>query len=277
MIANISPFISVIMPVFNAEQYISSAIESVLNQDMADWELIIVNDGSSDNSKEIIGYFKDSRIRYFEQPNKGVSAARNLGLQNMNGTFFCFLDADDCLTEKSLSSRLGVFKKSPRINFVDGTIEIFDQNLETLIRTRRCTIMGKPFNYLIDMNPGIFFGPTWMIKRDNSFQYNFNEQMKYLEDIYFYLQISNQGEYSFTRDSILKYRTHSQSAMRNLDGIANGYSQLVSHVFADFSTRLSIFQKITFVLRIRKIMMLSFFNDRSYKKGFEYFFRGTLN
>lgn len=92
-----NPKISIVIPVFNGEQYVSYSIESVMCQTKKEWELIVVNDGSSDNTGEICKKYAelDERIRYYEQKNQGVSAARNLGLVKAKGQWITFLDADD--------------------------------------------------------------------------------------------------------------------------------------------------------------------------------------
>lgn len=87
---------SVIMPVYNGEKFIHDAIKSVLSQTMTDWELIIVDDGSNDNTPVILKKFcNHEKIRIITQSNQGVSAARNLGIYKANGDYFTFLDADD--------------------------------------------------------------------------------------------------------------------------------------------------------------------------------------
>ncbi|MCI0752038.1 MAG: glycosyltransferase [Flammeovirgaceae bacterium] len=271
---NSDPLVSVIMPVYNGELYIAEAIKSLLDQTYPNWELLIVNDGSTDNSKTLIQTFNDPRIFYFEQTNKGVSAARNLALMRAKGKYFCFLDADDCFTPSSIEDRLKVFAESEKIKFVDGTVQIFDKALTTILRTRIATYKGKPFSELLHINPGIFFGPTWMIKRSKGVVYQFNEQMKYLEDLYFYFQISDQGDFSYTEKVILKYRSHNQSAMRNLDGIARGYTQLANLVLNEYAVQLTFWQRLIWRLRIRKIMLLSYWGEGQLKKGCWYFIFG---
>lgn len=91
------PYVSVIVPVYNQEQYLEECISSIRRQTLAEWECIIVNDGSSDSSGEIARRFseEDSRIRCFEQENRGVSSARNLGMRHASGRYLCFVDGDD--------------------------------------------------------------------------------------------------------------------------------------------------------------------------------------
>lgn len=89
--------VSIIMPVYNCEKYLVESLDSVLHQTLQEWELLCVNDGSDDDSLEILEHYqsKDNRIKIFTQPNQGAGAARNLGLQYAKGEYIAFLDADD--------------------------------------------------------------------------------------------------------------------------------------------------------------------------------------
>lgn len=99
--------ISVIMPVYNGAEFLEDTIQSVINQTEKDFELIIINDGSTDHSEEIILSFSDPRIRYFKQENQGPAAARNKGLDHVNGDFVVIQDADDV----SLPCRFEILKR----------------------------------------------------------------------------------------------------------------------------------------------------------------------
>lgn len=89
------PFFSVIIPVYNKERYIKTTLESVLSQSFKDFEVIVVNDGSTDRSMDIVSTFHDDRIQIINKKNEGVSSARNLGIQNAKADFMALLDADD--------------------------------------------------------------------------------------------------------------------------------------------------------------------------------------
>ena len=105
--------VSIIVPVYNAEKFIVQTIESVLKQNIKDFELILVNDGSTDSSKSLCLYFlkQDFRVKFIDSPNRGVSHARNLGLDAAQGEYVYFLDADDTLASDFLKTCLGVVKK----------------------------------------------------------------------------------------------------------------------------------------------------------------------
>lgn len=92
-----TPFFSIITPTFNRSHLISRCINSVINQTFTDWELIIIDDGSTDNTKEVIKKLSidDTRIKYFYQQNQKLSSARNAGLEKTCGKYICYLDSDD--------------------------------------------------------------------------------------------------------------------------------------------------------------------------------------
>ena len=103
--------ISVIVPVYNSGKYLKRCIDSILSQSYNDFELILVNDGSTDRSGEICKGFKDPRIRYFEQNNKGVSSARNVGIKECRGEYITFADSDDILMQDYLMRLVSMQKK----------------------------------------------------------------------------------------------------------------------------------------------------------------------
>jgi glycosyltransferase involved in cell wall biosynthesis len=89
------PYFSIVIPVYNKEKFVSKTLRSVLEQTFSDFEIIVVNDGSTDESESKILSQKDSRIHYFTKVNEGVAVARNFGIEKANGEYICFLDADD--------------------------------------------------------------------------------------------------------------------------------------------------------------------------------------
>ncbi len=102
----VKPVISVIVPVFNAEKYLRECVESVISQLFSEWELLLIDDGSTDGSGAVCDEYaeKDKRIHVFHKENGGVSSARNLGLDNTQGEWIAFLDADDYFTKGALEA-----------------------------------------------------------------------------------------------------------------------------------------------------------------------------
>ena len=115
-----STLVSVIIPAFNAAPFLERCIESVLSQSIATWELIIVNDGSTDSTATLCeqAAAKDRRVRCIHQPNSGLSAARNAGLKAAEGGFVQFLDADDTLLPRKLEASLQRFEARPDLDIV---------------------------------------------------------------------------------------------------------------------------------------------------------------
>ena len=95
---------SIIIPLYNKANFIAKTLNSVLNQTYTDFEVVIVNDGSTDNSLEIVQIFDDKRIKLFTTKNQGVSATRNFGIKQSQGDYIAFLDADDIWEEKFLET-----------------------------------------------------------------------------------------------------------------------------------------------------------------------------
>jgi len=112
-ITNSDILVSVIVPIYNAERYISETIESILNQSLKNIEIILVNDGSTDSSLIICEQYlqKDSRIKFVNQNNSGVSIARNNGLKLANGEYVFFMDSDDTIDSNFLNTSYNVAKK----------------------------------------------------------------------------------------------------------------------------------------------------------------------
>lgn len=110
-----NPLVSIITPCYNCGRFIESTIQSVLNQTYDNFEFIIVNDGSTDNSEEKILHFRDDRIRYFSQSNRGQGAANNFGTARAKGAYIKFFDADDLMNNKHIEAqikKMGNGKKS---------------------------------------------------------------------------------------------------------------------------------------------------------------------
>lgn len=106
--------VSIIVPIFNAESYLKECLDSILNQSESDIEVICINDGSTDNSFKILQtYVKhDNRIKVISQENKGVSYARNVGLEYITGEYVCFVDSDDCIEKTFCNDLIKAYKNN---------------------------------------------------------------------------------------------------------------------------------------------------------------------
>ncbi|MEQ8551304.1 MAG: glycosyltransferase family 2 protein [Cyclobacteriaceae bacterium] len=256
-----SPLVTIIMAAFNARKYIEEAITSVINQNYENWELIIVNDGSIDKTGDIIMTFNDQRIKSLSQENNGVSSARNLAIQVMQGEFLCFLDADDVLPPNSIRSRMKIFMSNPDIDYVDGVVIYTDKDLMPTGVIYQPSFEGKPMKNLLKLERRCLFGNTWMIRVHTNVNYWFDEDLSHSEDVYFYLTICHQQEglYTYTKSPILLYRKGDITAMSNILALAKGYKLLLDKVRTNkMGTRRQI---ANLRWKLSKITFLSFLFD----------------
>ena len=112
--------ISIVLPVYNAVNLLEKAVFSIINQTYGNWELLLINDGSTDGSDRLAADLakKDDRIKFFTQINKGVSAARNLGLQHVTGDYVMFVDADDWIAKGMLNDIIGEIEQFKGVELI---------------------------------------------------------------------------------------------------------------------------------------------------------------
>ena len=126
-----SDIVSIIVPVYNGEKYISRCLDSLINQTYSNLEIVLVNDGSIDKSKEILNEYAktDNRIKIYDQINQGASVARNIGLEKANGKYIMFVDADDYIDSHMVEEMIKNIKHENTIVFCDNT-EIWSKNID---------------------------------------------------------------------------------------------------------------------------------------------------
>lgn len=124
------PRVSVIVPVYNSREYLGPCVESVLNQSYADFELILIDDGSTDGCAEMCDRFAsyDHRVRCVHMKNSGVSAARNLGLSLATGEYVTFVDSDDYVSEGFLASAVDLMESDEELDFVQYSMDRFNSS-----------------------------------------------------------------------------------------------------------------------------------------------------
>ena len=192
------PLASVIMPVFNGEKYLREAIESVLGQTYEPIEIIVVDDGSTDNSAAVARSF-DSRVQYVYQNNNGVGAALNRGIELSRGCFLSFLDADDLWKRDKLMHQMTVFEDNPDMDIVFGQVKQFyspelDENQRKRIRIPAEVERG-------------FFKGSMLIKRDSFFRVGaFETRWKVGDFIDWYLRAMEKGLMSFVLNEVVMLR-----------------------------------------------------------------------
>lgn len=266
---SMSDLVSIIMPAYNAASFIEEAIHSVLQQSYSNWELIIINDGSQDDTEAKILSFGDSRIRYFSQENQGVSAARNVGLANMRGDYFCFLDADDAYFPDSLEKRIQVLQQNPDVHFVDGYVHVTQDDLKTLIRVWKPQLRQIfPRPYLMRLDRRIFITITWMIRRNPAVDYRFLSGMTHAEDLLFFIQYAKEGLYDYVNSPTTYYRVSGSTAMTNIKGLERGYFTLYRNILNIVGRGQFTFARRLYLrYRITRILFLSFLSKKQFSNA----------
>ncbi len=144
------PLISIIIPCFNQGEFLNETLLSVYNQSYPNWECLIINDGSTDDSENIANTWsnKDSRFKYFHKENRGVSAARNFALEKVNGVYIQFLDADDLLDKRKLELSVNALGKhqSESKQIVFSNFRMFSSNAD-ITSEPYCTLNKALFTY----------------------------------------------------------------------------------------------------------------------------------
>ena len=219
-----APLVSIVMPTYNAEPFIAEAIGSVLAQEHENWELLIVDDASTDGTAKVIDGFTDPRISVFHQAvNGGIGSARNVAMDHVRGNFLCTFDSDDVLPPQSLSSRVKVMIDRPEVDIVDGRVVVYERDLVRTIRTFDPTFEGEPLDELVSLRTSCFFGPSWMLRWDPASTLRFNTEVTHAEDLLFYLNYAKGKRYTYVRTPVLHYRVTGYSAMSKYDGLERSY------------------------------------------------------
>ncbi len=218
----VDPKVSILMPAYNAEKYISAAIESILSQSLTDLELLIIDDGSRDKTVEIITSFTDSRIRLMKNKmNLGVAATRNAGIAAAKGEYIALLDADDVALPGRLEKQVAFLDANPDYGLVGTWAEIWEENRRTDRGLRHPTENeALRFNLLFD---SYFVNSSAMFRREvfSSIGCYSIEPSRGWEDFELWSRIMRDGRYKLANipEVLLVYREVPTSLTREDIGV----------------------------------------------------------
>mgnify|MGYP005841289527 CR=1 FL=1 len=203
-----SALVSIIIPCYNQGQFLAEAIQSALDQDYHDKEIIVVNDGSTDNTKEVAKGFLHA-ITYMEQANKGVSSARNEAMKVSSGAYLTFLDGDDILLPRSITKRAEYLDIHPDTGMVCSEAITFDESGPLGFKSE---LHGKPENprnfrwETVDYNATI---SSAMIRRSCFDRIGmFEESIRTSEDWLLFVKLSLFFNMAYIGEPLIKYRLH---------------------------------------------------------------------
>lgn len=211
-----TPEVSIIIPMYNAAKYIGESVQSVINQTHTNWELILIDDGSTDSTKTVIeNYLEDERIKYFWQENGKQGKARNHGVRKANGFFIGFLDADDKWHERKLERQIKVFsEKNVDVVYTSGhSFKIKDNDMQLLSQfgIKEGIQAGKKLIFDLIQKNYIPLTSVLITKERFDEVSGFNENLKIqnAEDLNLWLKLADLNcKFHGLNESLFYYRKH---------------------------------------------------------------------
>jgi glycosyltransferase involved in cell wall biosynthesis len=222
------PKVSVIIPVYNGEKFIRSAIESVLNQTYSDWEIIVVDDGSTDQSREIISGLKGP-LTYIYQENSGVAIARNHGFLHSQGKFIAFLDQDDRWYANKLEAQVAALEQHANIGVVYSDVDAIDESgLVTETRSLGDKASLSFLRFFPEVPRPHPFPSTVLMRReifslagmfDPVFKRNGHEDT----ELWFRIAKKDLGQFQFSPESLAQRRHHGSQGGRDREAMDDNW------------------------------------------------------
>lgn len=209
----IDPTISIVVPVFNVEQYLKECLDSILSQSFKSFEVLLIDDGSTDRSGTICDKYANeySQVRVFHLENRGVSSARNHGIENAKGKWVTFVDSDDVIEKHFLEGLYEPIHRNTNIQFVHGGCKNWEKNVVTGYNQRYSYIESSDALYLLNNFRGLVFSKLFNVNLLNvgtgSQPIRFDCNLKIAEDMAFtFLYIKKVQYYAFVEESGYLYR-----------------------------------------------------------------------
>ncbi len=214
------PKISVIIPTYNRAHIVCETIDSVLAQTYKNYEIIVVDDGSEDNTKEILKKYGE-KIIYIYQKNKGLPAARNTGIKHMKGEYAAFVDSDDLFLPTKLEEQMNVFDQNPEIAVVSTMAELIDDDAHKLAGYKPQAFNSCDFKGILESNFVVM--SSTIVKKNVLLAVDmFDETLKTCEDWDIWIRILAEYKLYYLEKPLLKYRISADAMSKNLLKIYEG-------------------------------------------------------
>lgn len=226
------PLISVVIPVFNGQNTIKETVESVLCQTFQDYELIIINDGSTDSTVEVILSISDPRIKLFNYPNAGLSASRNRGVTHAKGEYISFIDADDLWTPDKLEKQLNKLQENPQAVLAYSWTDYINESSKFLYSGSHITANGNVYEKLLLTN-FLENGSNPLIRRQVLTEVGgFDESLSAAEDWDMWLKLAIRYEFAAVPSTQILYRVSTRSMSSNVLKQERASLQVIEKAFS---------------------------------------------
>lgn len=211
------PLVSAIIPNYNYERYVGKAVESALAQTYQNIEIIVVDDGSDDKSRELLTQYSD-RIKVIEQKNSGVCAARNRGAAESNGDYLAFLDADDIWMPEKIKRQVDRFTCDPQIGIVHVGVEDIDADGNNIAFHLKGMEGNVSEHFLFFEEAVVLGGGSGVMIKRSVFEESggFDETLSTSADWELYFRISSKYSIAFVAEPLLQYRLHGSNMHSNV-------------------------------------------------------------
>lgn len=228
----VSVQVSVIIPAYNQGHYLGRAVKSVLAQTYSEWEAIIVDDGSTDDTAEVAATFSDPRVRYIYQENRGLSGARNTGIRHARGDYLTYLDSDDCFLPQKLALLVGELEEKPQLGFVAGQAIPIDERGNQIGKVFAKSPPEDPARWLLG-NP-LHVGSV-MVRRSWQKRVGFfDERLRSYEDWDMWLRLARAGcQMGWVARPVSLYRFHTGQMTRDGRQMTEATMAVLDKVFED--------------------------------------------
>ena len=199
--------ISIIIPLYNKQDYIRATLDSIFSQSFVDFEVIVVNDGSTDESLSIVNSYHDKRLHVFDKENGGVSRARNYGYEKSKGDWVMFLDADDTITPNCLSVLYQLMVDFPSSTLVCANYNIIleKHNIVKGCKLQNRGLLSNPFKELWNKKWNLRLGAYAMQRNVFNTVGGFCTFMKRGEDVYFNNELIHNSIIALSSDIVMSY------------------------------------------------------------------------
>ena len=232
-----NPLVSIIIPIYNQEKFLIETLKSVMDQTYSNWECILVNDGSTDNSVAVLNKFitQDNRFSFINSENKGVSNARNLALQLVKGDYVLFLDGDDLIHPEKIAQAISNFQKDTDLSIVFNTTNYFQDTIENVLYPMKINPELLNFNGLL-----LYWGEKIIIPIHSAIiqkslleGIEFNSNLTAQEDWLVWLRLFQKNPKVLVLDVVLSYyRKHNSSRTQSFSVKEDYFKAL--EIFEDY-------------------------------------------
>lgn len=214
------PKVSVVIPAYNAMKYLPTTLDSVLQQTFTDFEVLIVNDGSTDSISVWFATVNDDRVRLISQANQGLPGARNTGIKDARGEYIAFLDADDLWEPTKLEKQVQCLDAKPEVGLVYAWTLLIDRHGNSLGTVTAAQVQGNVWEQLL-LGDVVGSGSAAMVRRSCFDRVGlFDPELTSIEDCDMWVRIAADYQFAVIKEVLVRYRQHPHSMSRNYDRMA---------------------------------------------------------